>query len=423
MSDNHSQLTTPETQVVSPDVAARYRRLLEDGKIQQALAFIETDNDRTLQDQINITEIPAPSFQEEARAAYYKRCLESFGLQDVCTDAEGNVFGVRPGVSGGPVVFVSSHLDTVFPEGTDTAVHERDGKFYAPGISDDGRGLAVVLSLLRAFREANIETCGDVIFGATVGEEGIGDLRGVKAFFRDHPTVDGFISIEPGDPSRSTYLATGSRRYRVRYLGPGGHSYGDFGTPSAIHALGRAIALFADLAVPADPKTTFTVGEISGGTSVNTIAAEATMMVDMRSSSQTELAKLEQQFLRVTKRAAELENLRWGREAIEVDVELVGDRPAGSQAPDAPIVQAALAASAAVDELPILDEAKSTDANVPISLGIPAVTLGGGGGSGGMHTLEEYFDPTDAHRGVQKVFLTVVGLVGVANVSLPILSK
>jgi len=406
---------------ISAEVKQVYELLLKDPKIIEGLNFIQSDNENTLNEQIEITEIPAPTFKEQERGEDYKRRLIELGLKNVQTDRVGNVYGIRPGTGNGPKLFVSAHLDTVFPEGTDVAVKRKDGRVYAPGISDDGRGLAVVLSLIRALDRANIQTVGDIIFGATVGEEGLGDLRGVKTFFQDHDDIDGFISIEPGDPSRNTYLATGSHRYSVTYKGPGGHSYGAFGVPSAIHALGRAIAKISDLHTPDDPKTTFTVGTIQGGTSVNTIAANATMVIDMRSTSQDELLKLEEKVLSIIDQAKEEENKRWNQDLITVDVQLVGKRPAGSQPADAPIVQAAMAASIALGFDAILGEPSSTDANVPISLGIPAVTLGGGGKFGGAHTLGEYFDPTDAFYGVQKIFLTILGLVGVDQVSDPIL--
>jgi tripeptide aminopeptidase len=408
---------------ISPVVHDTYDKLFADEKVQAALAFIRSDNEQTMEDQIQITEIPAPPFHERRRGEYYKARLEALGLKDVRFDDEGNVFGLRPGTGSGPTMFVCAHLDTVFPEGTDTTVTQRDGKYFAPGIADDGRGLAVVLSLVRALQQTGLKTHGDILFGATVGEEGLGDLRGVKAFFRDNPGIDGFISIEPGEPSRTTYLATGSHRYRVTYRGPGGHSFGAFGTPSAIHALGRAIAMISDITVPEDPKTTFTVGEIRGGTSINTIAAEATMMIDMRSNSEEELRKLEAQVLDILQKAADDENRRWGRDSIRVEIELVGNRPAGSQPADAVIVQAAMAATKALGFEPELDEPHSTDSNVPISLGIPAVTLGGGGTAEGFHTLDEWFDPTDAYYGVQKILLTILGLVGVQGVSEPLLQR
>lgn len=408
---------------ISSEIKQVYDQLLKDPKIKESLQFIRSDSERTLQEQIELTEIPAPTFEEEVRGEEYKRRLIDLGIQNMQTDRVGNVFGIRPGTGKGPKIFVSAHLDTVFPNGTDVKATIKDGKVYAPGISDDGRGLTVVLGLIRALDHAQIQTTGDIIFGATVGEEGLGDLRGVKAFFEDHQDIDGFISIEPGDPSRDTYLATGSHRYSVTYRGTGGHSFGNFGMPSAIHALGRAIALISEIQTPAHPKTTFNVGTITGGTSVNTIAQHANMVIDMRSTDHDELLKLEKQVLSIIEQAKVEENKRWNKEVITVDVELVGNRPAGSQPADALIVQAALAATQAIGFEARLDEPSSTDSNVPISLGIPAVTLGGGGKFGGAHTLEEYFDPTDAYYGVQKIFLTILGLVGVEQVSDPILSK
>lgn len=406
---------------ISREIEQVYERLIANSDVQKGLQFIQADSERTLQEQIEITEIPAPTFEEQVRGEAYQRKLIDLGLKEVRVDRAGNVFGVRPGTGKGPKIFVSAHLDTVFPNGTDTVANIREGRVYAPGIADDGRGLTVVLGLIRALDDAGIRTVGDIVFGATVGEEGLGDLRGVKAFFQDQTDIDGFISIEPGEPERTTYLATGSRRYRVTYRGTGGHSFGSFGLPSAIHALGRAIAKISDIQPPADPKTIFNVGTIAGGTSVNTIAQHSEMLIDMRSTDQEELLRLEAQILAIVEQAKVEENKRWHKEDITVKVERVGDRPAGSQPADARIVQAALAATKALGFEPRLDAPSSTDSNVPIHLGIPAVTLGGGGQFGGTHTLEEYFEPTDAHYGVQKIFLTVLGLVGVAAVSDPIL--
>lgn len=279
----------------------------------------------------------------------------------------------------------------------------------------------MLLTLLKTFNHLDIKTEGDIIFAATVGEEGLGDLRGVKNFFRENKNIDGFISIEPGSPSRTIYLATGSKRYSVTFKGPGGHSFGDFGLPSATHALGRAVAKMSDLKTPEEPKTTFTVGEINGGTSVNTIAAEANMVIDLRSTSADELEKLENGVISLIKQATAEENARWGTDTISVDFEEVGDRPAGKQAADSVIVEAALASTLSIGFEPGLAPPTSTDSNVPISLGIPAVTLGGGGDFGGIHTLGEYFDPKDAFYGPQQIFLTMLGLVGLKGVNKPLL--
>ncbi len=406
------------------NVENTYDLLLQDSVIKEALAFFKGENENTLKDQIELTEIPAPTFDEKERGKEYRQRLARLGLKDIHTDEVGNMFGVRRGTGNGPTIAVCAHLDTVFPEGTDVKVKHRDGKVYAPGISDDGRGLAVVLTLIKALDHLGIQTKGDILFGATVGEEGLGDLYGVKALFEKRKEeIDGFISIEPGCPSRTTYLATGSRRYSVTYRGPGGHSFGNYGLASAIHALGRAVAMISELKTPSDPRTTFTVGTINGGTSVNTIAAEANMVIDLRSTSQQELLKLEDKVLEIIKKAAEEENKHWNRDDIQVEIKQVGDRPAGSQPSKSVIVQAALASSKAVGFEPELGSPSSTDSNVPISLGIPAVTLGGGGDFGGVHTLEEFFDPTDAYYGPQQVLLTVLGLVGVEGISEPLIEK
>lgn len=398
-----------------------YQKLSTDVVVKQGLDFLKSDHDQTINEQIVIAEIPAPPFKEKRRAEFILSRLEALGLEEVQMDDEGNVFGTLRGKGRGPKIFVSAHLDTVFPEGTDTTVRKENGILYAPGIVDDTSGLAEMLSVVRAFKATNLQNIGDVIFGGTVGEEGLGNLRGVRAFFNNQDDVDGFISIDGPDVARICYKGTGSYRYNITYKGPGGHSFGAFGLPSAIHAVGRAIAGVAEIQTKADPKTTFTVGEIQGGTAVNAIAAEASMKVDLRSNDMDELAKLELQFLQIIRKAAEDENSRWDTDKIEVLIEKIGDRPAGFQSDEAEIVQIAYAATEAMGMTPKLSGPGSTDSNIPISLGIPAVTLGKGGKSGGTHTLNEWFDPTDSYQGPQRAFLTILGLVGVENICEPLL--
>ncbi|MUK87569.1 M20/M25/M40 family metallo-hydrolase [Ornithinibacillus sp. L9] len=404
-------------------VSSTYQRLMDNQMIRETLVFIESDHDRTVAEQIAITEIEAPPFKEKTRAEDFKKRLEDLGLSDVRMDDEGNVYGIRYGTGKGPKVFISAHLDTVFPEGTDVSVTEKDGILYAPGISDDTRGLAELLGVIRAVNHANLPTVGDIIFGGTVGEEGAGDLRGVKAFFHENKDIDGFISIDAPGADSIVYLGTGSYRYTITLKGDGGHSFSDFGIPSATHALGRAISAISDIQTKVDPKTTFTVGEVWGGTSVNAIAEEAGMTVDLRSNDQTELDKLEEQFLQIVRKAAELENTRWDSNTITVDIDKFGNRPPASQPKDAPIVQAAYGAIEQVVGQPSLAGAVSTDANYPMSLGIPSVTLGLGGKAGSAHTLNEWYDPTGAFIGVQKNFLALIGLVGIEGISEPLLEK
>jgi len=400
-----------------------YTRIIANTAVQQGLEFIKTDQDKTIADQKAICGISAPPFEEQMRAEEYLKLLKSLGLQDARMDSEGNVFGIRPGTGNGPKILIAAHLDTVFPAGTDTMVREKEGKLYAPGISDDSRGLAAILSIIRAFNETDIRTIGDIIFCGNVGEEGLGDLRGVKAIFRDNKDIHGFISLDGPRANNITYLATGSRRFEITYKGPGGHSFNAFGLPSAIHALGRAISQIADLETPKNPKTTFTVGVIKGGTSVNSIAYEASMLVDLRSNSPEELGVLEDKVLDIVKQAATVENARWVSDLMKVEIKLVGDRPAGMQEVESSIVQAAWAAIENTGGEPVLREASSTDANLPISLKIPAITIGAGGDDGCGHSLDEWFDPTDAYKGPQRAFLTILGLVGIDGVSQPLLAK
>ncbi|PYZ98242.1 peptidase M20 [Alteribacter lacisalsi] len=384
--------------------------------IKEALVYIEEKADQTLEEQIALTTIPAPTFQESERGQEFARRLKAYGVGNITTDEAGNVFGVKKGSDpNGPRLVVCAHLDTVFPEGTSISPEWKEGRLYAPGIADDGRGLACVLTLAKVLDDCSISTKGDLIIGATVGEEGLGDLFGVKHLFNSRNDIDGFISVEPGSPERIIFQGTGSRRYRIVFRGQGGHSFGDFGIASANHALGRAAAKIADLKVPPEPKTTFTIGEMKGGTSVNTIAAEASMVIDLRSIDQMELIKLENRVLALIDEAVTEENSRWGRDDITVTSEKVGDRPAGSQPPDSPVVKAAAAAALSLNLHPALSGPISTDSNVPISLGIPSLTLGGGGDFGGAHTLQENFDPENAHLGPQHLLLTIAALAGLSE--------
>ncbi|WP_100486972.1 M20/M25/M40 family metallo-hydrolase [Sporolactobacillus pectinivorans] len=402
----------PNKIIISDEISQLITKLTELAEVKNAMSFLETDNENTAAEQIQLTEIPAPSFKEDKRASWIAERFRALGLKDIVIDEEGNVTGLYDGKLPGPKIVIAAHLDTVFPEGTDTKATIKSGTIYAPGISDDGRGLGVLLSIIRAIRSSGIKPQHSILFVADVGEEGLGDLRGVKALFRTHNDIGGFISIEPGNPAALTCTAVGSHRYHVRFRGPGGHSFAAFGTPSAVHALGRAISYISDMNVPENPVTTFTVGTVKGGTSINTIAEDAVMSLDMRSVSMDSLLALEKQALSLIRKAADEENKRWHKEsAIEVSFEKVGERPAGTQAPNQPIVQAAAAAVNFLGYSPRL-QASSTDANVPISLGIPAVTMSGGGISGKEHTLGEFFNPEKGFLGAQAVLITLLALTG-----------
>lgn len=367
-----------------------------------ATAFIKTDQERFVQDLVALTEIPAPPFKEQARAAAFLQLLKRDGLADVEMDAEGNVMGVRPGsgaapAGGRPMLVVSAHLDTVFPEGTDVKV-KRDGNVMrAPGIGDDCRGLAVVLVVARAFQMEKVPTTGTIIFVGNVGEEGPGNLRGVRHLFtREYQgKVDYFISVD-GTGLGLTSRAVGSNRYRVTYQGPGGHSYGAFGMPNPIHALGRAVAAIADIQVPTTPKATFNVGVIEGGTSVNTISPNGAMDVDLRSESKQALADLDAKFHAAIRSALAAENARWpsSRVKISVKIDTIGIRPAGALPDSAFIVRTAIGAGRSLG-FTTTTSASSTDANFPMSLGIPAITIDGGGDGRGAHATSESYDDGD----------------------------
>jgi acetylornithine deacetylase/succinyl-diaminopimelate desuccinylase-like protein len=419
-----SVATTQDTRAqTAPALEAAYTAILAHPKVIKTLEDIKADDARTLTEQKRITEIPAPPYKERARAEYYLKRFVELGFKDASIDAEGNVIGLRKGSGGGPKLVVSAHLDTVFPEGTDVTVKEKDGVILAPGIGDDSRGLAALLSLIQAMNANELKTVGDVLFVGTVGEEELGNLRGVKALVRDHADIDGFISVDGLGITRIVNQATGSHRYEMIFRGPGGHSFQEFGLPSAIHAMGRAIAKISELRTPSEPKTTFTVGTVAGGTSVNAIAAEARMAVDMRSDSTEELLKLEARLLDLVKDAVTEENARWKSDKIAVDIKLIGDRPAGIVALDSPIVEATQRAVAAVTRAPRVTFAgSSTDSNWAMSRGIPAVTIGGGGEGGNWHSRNEWYRPVDAYFGPQNALLTILVLTGLEGVTKPALA-
>jgi tripeptide aminopeptidase len=405
-------------------VEAATQAILANPKVIKTLDDLKADDDTAFAEQKRITEIPAPPYKEKIRAEYFLKRFVELGFKDAAIDSEGNVIALRKGSGGGrPKLVVSAHLDTVFPEGTDVTVKEKDGVILAPGIGDDSRGLAALLSLIKSINANGIATVGDILFVGTVGEEELGNLRGVKALFRDHTDIDGFISIDGLGITKAVNQGTGSHRYEMIFRGPGGHSFQEFGLPSAVHAMGRAIAKISELQTPSKPKTTFTVGTVSGGTSVNAIAAEARMAVDMRSNSTEELLKLEAQLLDLVKQAVVEENARWKTDKMTVEIKLIGDRPAGIVAMDSPVVQATERAVAAIARGPRVTFAgASTDSNLAMSLGIPAVTIGGGGAGGNWHSPNEWYKPVDAWMGPQSALLTVLALTGLDGVTQPALA-
>ncbi len=406
----------------SKEVEQAYAALAADPRVQKALRMIEDDSDKTFAEQCVICKIAAPTFFEHKRTEYFRKRLLDIGLSEVTTDEAGNVHGLRPGAGGGPKLFLEGHLDTVFPEETDLTITEKNGIYYAPGISDDARGLAVVLEVAEVMNACGLKTVGDLVVGGTVGEEGTGDLKGMKAFFAANSDIDASLGVDGSFPGIK-YLATGSHRYKVTFTGPGGHSFSAFGNPSATHAMARAIAKFADYKPPAFPKTTFTVGVVQGGTTVNSIAREASLLLDIRSNCPQTLLEAENHILPAFQMGADEENHCAGTATMTVRCDLIGDRPAVTQKPNLPLVQCAAQAHVMLG-LPVeLAPPDSTNANWPMHLGIPALNLGGGGKAGKNHSLDEWFDPKDAFVSPQKVLLTVLGALGLEGVTRPLVNK
>jgi tripeptide aminopeptidase len=394
-----------------PALAQSPQELMKEPTVRAAMEAARADGPHTLDLQMQVCEIPAPPFHEEKRGLELKRLFEELHLHDVRIDKAGNVIGVRPGKSAHPNLVFSAHLDTVFPEGTNVKVTRSGDLMKGPGIGDDCRGLALMLSVIRSLDEGHVEIPGTITFVADVGEEGLGDLRGMKSLFFDSlkGQIDKFISVD-GTGLGITHIGVGSNRSKVTFKGPGGHSYGAFGMANPIQAMGRAIAKIDAFQVPANPKTTFNVGRVGGGTSVNAIPFEAWMEVDMRSADVAALKELDNKFHAAIKEAVEEENARWnGRGAVTASAELVGMRPAGQTPKDNPIVQTAMAVSRAMQIDEVLREG-STDSNVPMNLGIPAITISGGGTGTGAHSLNESFDGKDAWRGTQRAILLAVAL-------------
>jgi acetylornithine deacetylase/succinyl-diaminopimelate desuccinylase-like protein len=401
----------------TPDLAIQ--QILNSPRFKAAQEFVDKDHDRIVREIIQINEIEAPPFKEEKRARAFLAMLREHGLSNVEMDAEGNAMGLRKGTGNGPLVAVAAHLDTVFPENTNVTVRRENMRLAAPGIGDNSRSLAVLLAMVRAFNSANIQTASDILFVGNVGEEGPGDLRGIKHLFQSGPYKDrikSFISLDgSGGGDVITTGALGSKRYRVRFTGPGGHSYGAFGLVNPAYALAKAMDKISEMEVPQRPRTTFNVGVIGGGTSVNSIPFESWMEVDMRSESTQELGSTVATFLALMNEAASEENAErsTGQGRIQLDVKLIGDRPSGATPGNSPLVQSAAAAIRAFGMTPTFNIG-STDSNIPISMGIPAITIDSGGRGGRAHALDEWIDveKTSSVRGISVGMATLLAVAG-----------
>ena len=396
----------------TPAAVATIKRIESSPAFAKAMAAIDSGHDKWVADIITLTEIPAPPYKETARAQAYRDMFIARGLTDVEIDAVGNVTGLRKG-GGEGLIIVSAHLDTVFPEGTPVKVRREGDKLFAPGVGDDSTGLATQLAFINAMNAADIRTKADILFVGTVGEEGRGDLRGVRHLFtkgKYQGRAKAFFSIDGGGMDSLTIGGAGSKRYRVTFKGPGGHSFGAFGLVNPMTAMSQAVVDLYKVTVPTDPKTTYSASVVGGGTSVNAIPGEVWMEFDMRSATAEELAKVEQRFLAILNDAAATENVarstRDGR--ITVQPVLVGDRPAGSTPLSADIVQFSTAAYAA-EGIKLRYSSSSTDSNIPISLGIPAITISRVATGGRNHSLEEWI-------GIEKANNVKLKRIGLATI-------
>lgn len=390
-------------------------KVLKDKSIHNAFEYIESIEEETNSNLIKLTEIAAPPFLEKERAMALKKMFLDAGVDNVSIDEVGNVIAVKKGTEGGKIVALDAHLDTVFPEGTNVSVQQRGDTLFAPGVGDDTRGLSMLITIFKAMKNSNIKTKADIWFVATVGEEGLGDLRGVKHLFRDGaPKIDSWISIDGGAIGRVNNAGLGSVRYKALFTGKGGHSWGAFGLANPHHALGYAIKEFSENAkkfTDEGPKTSFNIGRIGGGTSVNSIPFESWMEVDMRSVDKNRLIEIDGIFKASMTTGLESYNKSGIKDEIGLELIKIGDRPSGELSVDTPLVQRAISATTLFGSQPSLTRG-STNSNIPISMGIPAVTIGRGGIGGGAHSLNEWWLNENGAAAIKLALLLTVAEAG-----------
>ncbi len=389
-------------------------KLAESAAVTRGLTWIEKNSDWITDEQIKLTEIPAPEFDEARRGEFLKQLFEASGLQ-VRVDKLGNVIAERPGSDPNSVVLLAAHLDTVFAAGTDVRVKRDGSRLTAPGIADNSAGLAALVALGRALEEANVRTRSTIVLAGDVGEEGEGNLRGIRALVEAYRSkLVAVIAVDGASTEHITTQGIASHRYEIVITGPGGHSWSDFGAPNPITALARGIVRFSNVPVPDDPRSSYNFGTIEGGTSVNSIPARAAVKVDLRSEQESEVAKMEKA-LRDAMQAGLRDELAAANEdtdALQIAYRSLGARPAGKIQDNAPLVETIRSVDRFLGNRSRL-ERSSTDANIPLSLGIPAVSLGGGGKGGGSHTLAEWYDASGRELGVKRLFLSTLTLAGV----------
>jgi acetylornithine deacetylase/succinyl-diaminopimelate desuccinylase-like protein len=400
---------TSETTFSTPQ--QEIARIAELRPVHAAFSYLHNQEMEFRRWQMELAEIPAPPFGESARSAWLRGRFLGLGFHHVQIDELGNVLGLLFEDEQAPVVGISAHLDTVFPAGTLLGAREEGNKLYGPGISDNAAGVVAMLAVASALKQAELRPATNVLFIGNVGEEGEGNLRGMRHIFGDthwNRAIQSLLVVDGAGCDTYVTQALGSRRFEITFRGPGGHSWSDFGVPNPIVLLARALADFSHAAVPESPRTTFNVGVIQGGTSVNSIPESASARVDLRSASTLELQKLEERLNDAVKSAAR----DFTEQKISFEIQTIGDRPAATLAAEARILQVIRAVDAHL-RIKSIARLASTDANIPLSLGKEAITIGSGGDGGGAHTLREWFDCTHRDLGLKRILLALLTLTGV----------
>ncbi|HET8891961.1 MAG TPA: M20/M25/M40 family metallo-hydrolase [Candidatus Angelobacter sp.] len=392
-------------------------RIAEMRSVHAAFSYLHNQEMEFRRWQRELAEIPAPPFGEAARSEWLRQRFTALGLEDVQADELGNVLGMLQSKRTAPMIGISAHLDTVFPQGTALQTREEANRLFGPGISDNAAGVIALLAVATALKRAQLQPATNIVFIGNVGEEGEGNLRGMRHLFSASPwrdVITSLLVIDGAGTDTFVNQALGSRRFEVTFRGPGGHSWSDFGVPNPIVLLSRALSRFSEVHIPESPRTTFNIGVISGGTSVNSIPESATARVDLRSASMEELQKLEDRLRECVAEAWREAPLahRSGELKVTLAIESIGDRPAAELPANARILQIVRAADKhlRIESFPRL---ASTDANVPLALGIEATTIGAGGDGGGAHTLREWFDCTNRDLGLKRILLVLLALTGV----------
>jgi len=407
---------------MSPSIQQEVARLAGQAEVRSAFSRFRYEEPQIAQWQMEVSRVPAPPFGESARSEWLADRFQELGLGCVKIDDVGNVFGVSPGY-GQRFISISAHIDTVFPATAPLNIRQQGSRLYGPGVSDNGAGIAAMLAIASVLRSSQVIHTLPFVFIGNVGEEGEGDLRGMRHVFQTPEWADRIaysVIIDGAGSDTVVAEALGSRRFEVIARGPGGHSWSDFGTPNPIFVLARAIQSLSETPVPASPKTTFNVGVIRGGTSVNSIPESASMRVDLRSTSSAEIDRLERALRVALDHAVDAENhpaaLRNPRRAHTVQCEIleIGNRPAGELSPDSQLLKVIRAVDAQLGNTAQVQRA-STDANIPLSLGREAIAIGAGGTGGGAHTLQEWFDCNGRDLGLRRILLTMLALSAIGE--------